>query len=438
MVHFKATAGPAGEAPDLKASSSVPPASLWQVVQMACAAYGMVTVVGRIRDGRPTATQLLVLVGFCAWLGAAVMEVLWPLFQQVGADVDHRRLVTNLRNVAVLLVLALVTTTFGIRERLRPIFLVSALAAALVVWWLPGHGSVVELGQHSTWSIWLGMGLHLVCIAVIAGSLLEVGSSRYRVGLPLSKLMNLRFLHAAAVAALAYAGMKGLLFVGVQAKWLGLSPEAAEGTLSVFLSGYGVLFWLALAPPRILMTLAARIDATVARDFAIAFALQTKNDLVRGRDLGWRAELIALVDHVARTMQCSYDEIACLRLSAALMHTDLELRAVNCPLPGDTLDGSGDSAVGQNHGVHSAVARTVWVPADVIHALVEVERPMPRMRVARVLKVVDSYVAVAESWHRGSRVLGGSSPAMASIERRYPSWEEAAALRRVLVENEAG
>ena len=41
-------------------------------------------------------------------------------------------------------------------------------------------------------------------------------------------------------------------------------------------------------------------------------------------------------------------------------------------LPDDTLDGGSDSAGGQNHGVHSAVARTVWVPADVIHALVEV------------------------------------------------------------------
>ena len=78
------------------------------------------------------------------------------------------------------------------------------------------------------------------------------------------------------------------------------------------------------------------------------------------------------------------------------------------------------------------------MPADVIHALVEVDRPMPRMRVARVLKVVDSYVAVAESWHRSSGVLGGSSPALASVERQYPGWEEAAALRRVLVENEAG
>lgn len=66
MVDFKATAVPAGEAPDLKASSSVLPSSLWQVVQVACAAYGMVTVVGRIRGGRPTAAQLLVLAGFCA------------------------------------------------------------------------------------------------------------------------------------------------------------------------------------------------------------------------------------------------------------------------------------------------------------------------------------------------------------------------------------
>ena len=414
------------------------PSSLWPVLQAACAAHGVLTVVGRIRGRRSTAAQLLVLAGFSAWLGAALIEILWPLLAQVGADINHRRLVTNLLNVAVLLVLALVTTTFGIRERLRPIFLVTALATAFLVWWLPGHGSVVELGERSTWRIWLGMGLYLAGTAVIAGSLLEAGRSRYRVGLPLSKLLILRFLHAAALAALAYAGMKGLLFVGVQARWLGLSPEAAEGTLSVFLSGFGVLFWLALAPPRILTTLAARTDATVARDFAIAFALQTKNDLVRGRDLGWRAELIALVELVARTMQCSYDEIACLRLAAALMHTDLELRAVNCALRDGKLDGGDDSAGGQRQGVHPTVARTVWVPADVIDALVEVEWPMPRKRVARVLKVVDSYVAVAEPWNRGCGAPVSPNPALASIERRFPGWEEAAALRSVLFEHESG
>ena len=415
----------------------MPPSSLWQVVPAVCAACGVLTVVARIRGGRPTADQLLVLAGFCAWLGAALVEILWPLLLQVGADVDHRRLATNLLTVAVLLVLALVTTTFGIRERLRPIFLVMALAAALLAWWLPGHGSVVELDQHSSWSSWLGMGLYVAFLAVTAGSLLEVGRSRYRVGLPLSKLMNLRFLHAAAVAALAYSGVKGLLFVGVQAKWLGLSPEAAEGALSLFLCGFGVMFWLALAPPRILMTLAARIDASVARDFAIAFALQTKDDLVRGRDLGWRTELIALVEPVARTTQCSYDEIACLRLAAALMHTDLELRAENRAPCGDKPDQRKETAGGMDEGVHPTVVRTVWVPVDVIQVLVDVERKRPVTRAARVLKVVDSYLAIAEPWHRGSAVPGGDNPALASVERRFPGWEEVTALRKVILAHEA-
>ena len=145
-------------------------------------------MVGRIRSGRPTAVQWLALADFCAWLGAAAAKIAWPVLAQMGAATDQRRQATNLLNVAVILVMSLAAATFGIRERLRPVFVIVAIVAGLLVWWLPGHGAAVLLREHIAWMVWLGMCLYLGCIAAVTGRLLAVGRSRHRTGLPLSKL----------------------------------------------------------------------------------------------------------------------------------------------------------------------------------------------------------------------------------------------------------
>ena len=54
------------------------------------------------------------------------------------------------------------------------------------------------------------MGLYLGYFAAVWGVLLEVGRSRYRVGLPLPKQVQLRLIQALSVAALTHVGAQGL------------------------------------------------------------------------------------------------------------------------------------------------------------------------------------------------------------------------------------
>ncbi len=280
------------------------------------------------------------------------------------------------------------------------------------------------------------MGLYLGYFVAVWGVVLELGRARYRVGLPLAKQVQLRLVQAMSVAALTHVAATALAFAGVQAEWPGFSVEAVTPVLSVLLLIFAVLFWLALAPPDTWLRLAARMEATEARAFAATFALQTKEDAARGRDLGWRVALIALAEQVARAQGCGFDEVAHLRLAAALLHTDFEVRASSEPtrsmrhgrLRGD------DSAVRQ--GVHSLIARTVWVPVEALEVLCEVVSNAPKIRAARVLKVVESYVALANPWDPGA-ASADTATAFAAVDREFPDWEEVAALRRVLTSSGA-
>ncbi len=415
----------------------MPPALLLQVPLVVCGVLGAAIVVGRVRAGRRTASQWLALAGFIAWSVGAGIDAVWPLLVQAGVPIDLRHLVVNWLRVACVLTVALVITTFGIRERLRPAFVVGAIAAGLLVWWLPGHGAILGRQPQTDWLLWAGMGLYLGYLAAAWSVVLDVGRARYRVGLPLQKQVQLRLVQAMSVAALTHVGATGLAFVGVQAEWPGFSVEATTPVLSVLLVIFALLFWLALAPPDTWLRLAARMEATEARAFAATFAVQTKEDAARGRDLGWRIALIALAEQVARARGCGFDEVAHLRLAAALLHTDFEVRASSEPTQsmqhGRTR--SDDSAVRQ--GVHSLIARTVWVPPEVLAVLREAASDAPKIRAARMLKVVDRYVAMANPWDPGVASSADTASAFAAVDREFPDWEEVEALRSALTGNGA-
>ena len=350
----------------------MPPRLLVQVPLVVCGVLGVAIVIGRVRAGRRTPSQWLALAGFIAWSVGAGVDAVWPWLLHAGVLPDLRHLAVGWLRVACVLSVALVITTFGIRERLRPVFVAGAIGAGFLVWWLPGHGGVLGRRPQADWVEWAGMGLYLGYFVAVWGVVLELGRARYRVGLPLAKQVQLRLVQAMSVAALTHVAATALAFAGVQAEWPGFSVEAVTPVLSVLLLIFAVLFWLALAPPDTWLRLAARMEATEARAFAATFALQTKEDAARGRDLGWRVALIALAEQVARAQGCGFDEVAHLRLAAALLHTDFEVRASSEPtrsmrhgrLRGD------DSAVRQ--GVHSLIARTVWVPVEALEVLREV------------------------------------------------------------------
>ncbi len=95
---------------------------------------------------------------------------------------------------------------------------------------------------------------------------------------------------------------------------------------------------------------------------------------------------------------------------------------------------SDDSAVRQ--GVHSLIARTVWVPVEALEVLREVVSDAPKIRAARVLKVVESYVALANPWDPGA-ASADTATAFAAVDREFPDWEEVEALRSALTGNGA-
>ena len=414
----------------------MPLALLVHVAMVACGVLGVVVVVGRMRAGRRTPSQWLALAGFSAWSLGASIDAAWPWLAHAGVPPDLRHLIVGWLRLAWVLAVALLITTLGIRERLRAAFVLGAIAAAVLVWWLPGHGAVLPRRLQTGWAEWAGLGLYLGYWVTVWGVLLEVGRAHYRVGLPLPKQVQLRLLQAMSVAAQSHVGAQGLVVVGVQAGWPEFSPEAAAQVLPVLLLVFALLFWLALAPPDVWLRFAALVEATEARAFAATFAVQTKEDAARGRDLGWRIALIALAEQVARARGCGFDEVAHLRLAAAMLHTDFEVRASSEPTQsmrhgrrrGD------DSAVRQ--GVHSLIARTVWVPVEALEVLREVASDAPKIRAARVLKVVESYVALANPWDPGA-ASADTATAFAAVDREFPDWEEVEALRRALTGNGA-
>lgn len=411
-----------------------PPAVFWYLVQAVCGAGGLAVVSRRIWTGRRESAQWLAVAGLGAWTAAAALEAAWPIVRRVGVEHDLRHLLTNLLNVVVMLAVALLLTGLGIRERLRPVLVVAAIGAGLVIWWLPAHAAVVEPHVHTAWSFWPTMSLHLGFLAVTVVGLRDLDRSCRRCHWPLPTLMHFRLLQAVAAAGLIYTGAKVLLIVGVQAEWPGFSVAAAGQVLPVVLTGFGVLLLLALAPPDALAELAARIDLTEVRGFAIAFALQTKDDPVNGRDLGWRCDVVVLAEQVARVQGFRFDEQASLRLAAALVHTNLELQA-----PGESETRAGGRG-GRDPGaatVHSVVGRAIWVPNETLEILREVTEAVPRTRAARVLKVVDQFAVAANRWGTSPSWSANTARGLEAVDRQFRGWDEVTALRRVLSRDEA-
>ena len=400
------------------------------------AVLGLLVIVGRLRAGRRSAAQWLALIGFGAWSVAAALNAGWPLLEAAGVDVDVRRLAVNLLNVICVLAVSLVVTTFGVRERLRPVFVVAAVAAACVVWWLPGHGVIAERRPQAAWQTWIGMGLYLGYLAATVGCLLELGRAHNRAQLPLAKHVQVRLLQALAAAALTYVGAKALLFIGVQAEWPGFFVESSSRILQILLVGVAALFWLALAPPDALLRLATRIELAEAHAFATTFALQTNDDLVAGRDLARRSGRITLSEQTGRVLGFGFDELARLRLAAVLLDSDLDLRATGAMLSETRHRPRCATSSAGNQGVHPVLAETVWVPANVLRVLEETATALPQDPAARVLKVVDSFVTLADPWELGDEQPGGNANALAAVVRRFPDWMEVGALRLVLARAE--
>ena len=165
----------------------MPSALLVHVPMVVCGVLGVVIIFGRVRAGRRTPSQWLALSGFSAWSLGAGVDAEWPWLAHAGVPPDLRHLMVGWLRVAWVLAVALVTTTFGIRERLRAAFVLGAVGAGVLVWWLPGHGAILGRRPQTEWAEWAGMGLYLGYFAAVWGVLLEVGRSRYRVGLPLPK-----------------------------------------------------------------------------------------------------------------------------------------------------------------------------------------------------------------------------------------------------------
>ena len=410
----------------------MPSALPLQVPVAACAVLGLAVIIGRLQRGQRAPAQWLALVGFSAWTVSTGLELVWPLVAATGAGVDLRYLAVNLLNVVCVLTVSLVVTTFGVRERLRPVFVLAAVAAGWVVWWMPGHGTIVEPGAQATWGARAGMGIFLGYLAVSVSSLLMVGRAHFRADLSLVLQMQLRLLQAMAAAALMYVGAKALLFVGIQVGWPGFNVEIATRVLAVLLVGFAALFWLALAPPDGWLRMARRIEVAEAHAFATTFALQTKDDLAEGGDLGHRSQMIALAEQVARVQDFGFDDLARLRLAAALLHTHLDLRAIGEPAESIRRGPPRADETAASRGVHSVLARTVWVPRDVLQVLREVSDARPRDPVARVLQVIDRFVTLAGPEDPDEDPDGRATQALAAVERQFRGWPEVDALRRAL------
>ncbi|MCY4113163.1 MAG: hypothetical protein OXG33_04385 [Chloroflexi bacterium] len=198
------------------------------------------------------------------------------------------------------------------------------------------------------------------------------------------------------------------------------------------LFGFCVLFVLALVTPEPLLTLAARIDATEARGFAIAFALQTKSDVAQARDLGWRSALIALAEQAARVQGYGFDELANLRLAATLLHTDFELRTPDGMQIGSTDGRSPIQECAHGQSLHPLVGRTVCVPSDTFGLLREAASDDPQTRAARLLKVTDIFIGSVNLWDPREERSACTASALAAVEQQFAAWEEVDALRRVL------
>ena len=410
----------------------MPPVLLVRLAIFLCGVLGLLIVIGRLREGRRSPAQWLALVGFAAGSAGTGVDLAWPLLEQAGANLDLRHLVVNLLNVGIVLVLSLLITTFGIRERLRPMTIVAAIAAGLVVWWLPGHGAILQRTAQASWDSRVGMGLYLGYIAGTVGCLLKLGRARYRTDLHLAKQMQLRLLQAMAVAALAYVLTKALLFLGVQAGWPGFSVDTAARVLPVLLFVFAASLWLALAPPTALVRLAARVEQADTRAFATYFALQTKDDLVHGHDLGRRSALISLAEQMAREQSLGSNELARLRLAAVLLHTNLELRPTGSVDLSDWRHRRKTLSRPGAEGLHTAIAGMVWVPQDVLHVLRDTESPTPVGRAARSLKVADDFVEAAYRSGYPDSSAAEASRAVGDVECRFAGWPEVEALRRVV------
>ena len=412
----------------------MPPALLLRLPILLFGVLGVAVIIGRLREGRRSPAQWLALSGCCSWSAGAGFEAAWPLLAEAGVDLDLRHLVVNLLNVGAVLAVSLLMTTFGIRERMRPAMVVAAIIAGLIVWWLPGHGAILERGAQATWGAWVGMGLYLGYIAGTVGSLLELGRARYRADLHLAKQVQLRLLQAMAVAALTYVGAKALLFVGVQAAWPGFGVAAAAHVLPVLLLVFAATLWLALAPPNALVRLAVHIEQAEAHSFATAFALQTKEDLAHGRDLGRRTALIALAEQVARDQGVGFDELARLRLAAVLWHTSLDLRSTGSANRLRPHSPNRDDRTPASQGLHPVLAQTVWVPPEVLQVLQDTAAATPEGHAARVLTVVDAFMENAYPWAYPDGAADDMARALAEVERRFEGWSEVAALRSVVTQ----
>ncbi len=399
---------------------------------LACGVFGLVSLARRDRVAWRDPAQWLAVAGFSAWSLRAGIDVGWPWLTYAGIPAEFRYLAAGWLRVAGVLAVVLVLTTFGIRERWRPVFALGAIGAGVLVWWLPRHGAIPAGYPQSSWREWWGLGLYLAYFAVVWGALLDVGRAHYRVGLTLPKRLQLRLLNAMSVAGLVHVAGEGVAVLGAQAGLPGFSDEAAMLGLALLRLAFALLFWLALAPPDAWLRWAAQVEATEIRAFAATFALQTKLDAAAGYDLGWRTTLIALSEQVARGLGAGFDEVAHVRLAAALLHTELAVRTMT--EPEDARGSETDRGLGtaEPRSVHSLVARTVWVPMDVLVILREADWAAPTHRGARVLKVVDHFLRFAHASDLGDLSHERSSRALAALAAEYPTWPELDALRRVV------
>ncbi|MCY3913923.1 MAG: hypothetical protein OXG43_11870 [Chloroflexi bacterium] len=355
-----------------------------------------------------------------------------PMLDATVVDVDVQYLVFNLLTVVCVLAVSLVVAALGVGESLRFVFVLAAGVAGCAVWLTPGHGAILDYPVQRTWQACAGMGLYLGYLAATVTCLLRLGRRHYRAQLPLAKQLQVRLLQALAVGALAYVGAKALLFAGIQAEWPGFSAEASWRILPFVLLGLTVLLWLALAPPDAWLRLALRIEVAEAHAFATTFALQTKDDLVAGRDLSRRSSRILLCEEVARALGFGFDELARLRLAAVLLDTGFDLRASDACRVRSRTDPRPSADAAASQGVHPVLSRTVWVPDDVLRILEESVVALPQDRGARILKTVDRFLVMADPWDPGDGLDGIAAQAASELDQQFPGWKEVCALRRVL------
>lgn len=405
---------------------------LLPVAALGCSFLGLFVTIARLRGRRRTRAQWLALVAFSAWSAATGLKAAGPMLDAMDVDVDVRYLVFNLLSVVCVLAVSLVAAAFGVGESLRFVFVLAAGVAGCAVWLTPGHGTIVEVPIQRTWQSCAGMGLYLGYLAATVVSLLWLGRTHYRAQLPLVKQLQVRLLQALAVAALAYVGAKALIFAGIQAEWPGFSAEVSWRILPFILLGLTVLLWLALAPPDAWLRLALRIEVAEAHAFATTFALQTKDDLVAGRDLSRRSSRILLCEEVARALGFGFDELARLRLAAVLLDTGFDLRASDACRVRSRTDWRPSAHAAASQGVHPVLSRTVWVPADVLRILEESAAALPQDRGARILKTVDRFLVMADPWDPGDGLDGVAAQAVAALDQQFPGWTEVGALRRGL------